>query len=495
MPMPRSFLGSGVALNHVGNYGTMIDLHRAVNPTTMLGMIDNLHDMPLLWGFKNDLPGSQVIARVYHREEGAYAQPPQGKDDHRPMIAKPEDVLNDQESLGHNGMWLHVMNEPSGFLSDEEVEFTVDWLVKFIRLAAPEKCACVLGNLADQHPRIVDGRWASLWNPFLLEMAKYPTLMRLGLHYYGPDPFMRVTDALFESCRDLQINPPQIVGTEFGLDSTGQGDKANGYHNRGMTGRQYLKWEGEAIQGPLKPLIQSGILLGVDTFQWNILWGDFSPAKDQGYQDAYKETALEGFLDVTVPAAIATPYTPGQLPDTATGGFLYTVKFPKGGSVFRNLRALPDAGSTDLGDVKNGDTVKLFDLPIVYDNLQRKWQACILYDKANNVVGTGWLWTNDIQLTPLTLPDATPAPAPAPVVPPVPDPIPVPPVEHWPDPAPAPLPAPEPVKLWNIGFQLKGTTSQRDMFLKGMETFVMACAFIGMAAGVEATAVAEEVAQ
>jgi hypothetical protein len=30
--MPRSFLGSGVALNHVGNYGTMIDLHRAVNP-------------------------------------------------------------------------------------------------------------------------------------------------------------------------------------------------------------------------------------------------------------------------------------------------------------------------------------------------------------------------------------------------------------------------------------------------------------------------------
>jgi hypothetical protein len=367
--------------------------------------------------------------------------------------------------------------------------------VKFIRLAAPEKCACVLGNLADQHPRIVDGRWASLWNPFLLEMAKYPTLMRLGLHYYGPDPFMRVTDALFESCRDLQINPPQIVGTEFGLDSTGQGDKANGYHNRGMTGRQYLKWEGEAIQGPLKPLIQSGILLGVDTFQWNILWGDFSPAKDQGYQDAYKETALEGFLDVTVPAAIATPYTPGQLPDTATGGFLYTVKFPKGGSVFRNLRALPDAGSTDLGDVKNGDTVKLFDLPIVYDNLQRKWQACILYDKANNVVGTGWLWTNDIQLTPLTLPDATPAPAPSPVVPPVPDPIPVPPVEHWPDPAPAPLPAPEPVKLWNIGFQLKGTTSQRDMFLKGMETFVMACAFIGMAAGVEATAVAEEVAQ
>ncbi|MBA3948122.1 MAG: hypothetical protein H0X37_26680 [Herpetosiphonaceae bacterium] len=298
--MIRSFLGSGIALDHPVNYGAFIDLHRAVNPTTVLGMVDAAKDMAKIRQLQRDLPGVQIIGRVYHPEEGGYAQKPEGPGDTRPMIATPEGVLEQQVELGHGGVWLHVMNEPSAYLDAPKVQLTVDWLVKFIRLAAPENCACVLGNLADQHPRLVNGLWEAIWNPFLIEMALHPELMKLGLHFYGPDKVGAVMTALNATCKTLRIKPPQVVGTEFGVDSTGQGDKANSYHNRGWNGETFLNYEADVIQGELKPFIVSGQLVGVDTFQWNELWGPFSIAKDQGYQDAYKKTAQNGGLDVVV---------------------------------------------------------------------------------------------------------------------------------------------------------------------------------------------------
>jgi hypothetical protein len=117
----------------------------------------------------------------------------------------------------------------------------------------------------------------------------------------------------------MDIRPPVVVGTEFGVDSTGQGDKANGYHNRLWSGEQFLKWEGSAIRGELRPFIASRQLIGFDTFQWSELWGDFSPAKDKGYQDTYKTEAEAGNLDVEAePAPAATPVVINTPPVVAT---------------------------------------------------------------------------------------------------------------------------------------------------------------------------------
>lgn len=312
----RSFLGSGVALDHPGDYGKMIDLHRAVNPTTMLGMVDAAKDLDKIKQFQRDLPGVQIIGRVWHVLEGAYAQPPEGKDDHRLMIATPEDVLHQQIDLGHDGRWLHVMNEPSMYLDPDKVKLTVDWLIKFIRLAAPEKCVSVLGNLADGHPAVANGMWDPVTWPLLIEMAQHPEWAKLGLHFYGPDNVAYVLAALNSTCKALRITPPQVVGTEFGVDSTGQGDKANGYHNRQWSGQQFLGWQKVKIQDELRPFIASGQILGVDTFQWSDLWGDFSIAKDKGYQDAYQKAAADGELDVPVESTpiVVTPPAPAPEP-------------------------------------------------------------------------------------------------------------------------------------------------------------------------------------
>jgi hypothetical protein len=308
----RSLLGSGIALDHPVDYGKFIDLHRAVNPTTVLGMVDAAKDSDKIRVLQHDLPGVQIIGRVWHDLEGAYAQKPEAPGDNRPMIATPEGILDQQIDLGHNGRWLHVMNEPSMYLSPDKVKLTIDWLIKFIRLAAPEKCASVLGNLADLHPAIINGMWSPMTWPFLQEMALHPDLMKLGLHFYGPDRVTDVITALNKTCKELRITPPKVVGTEFGLDSTGQGDKANGYHNRNKTGEQFLQWEAATIQdgNGLKPFLASGQIVGLDTFQWSELWGAFSIAKDKGYQDEYKRTAEDGGLDVIVVQPQPVPVEP-----------------------------------------------------------------------------------------------------------------------------------------------------------------------------------------
>lgn len=512
--MTRSFLSAGVALNHVGDYGKLIDIHRAANPTTILGMVDNRKDAGLIAQLRDDLPSTtQVIARVYHPEEGGYAQTPQGKDDHRPMIATPEAVLQDQVLLGKRGMLLHVMNEPSAFLNDEQVEKTVDWLVKFIRLAAPENCACVLGNLADQHPRLVNGLWDPLWWPFLKEIALHPALMRLGLHFYGPDNITRIIGSLIETCRELEINSPEIIGTEFGLDSTGQGDKANGYHSRGMSGETFLDWEADAIHDPLRPYIQGGVLLGLNTFQWNLLWGAFSIAQDTGYQNTYKTRAQNGDFDMIVSQSAKEKYKPGELPEGAYSGLYYTVQVIN--QSHRNLRALPDVNSDDLGDMKTGDTIKMYDQPVFLDPIRRNWHPCIWISPGRDKATICWVWTDGLKLTPVNpqssddliyelLPPLrpagyipTPAPQPeppapvvvsipeAPAAPPVePAPVegPIPPEETWPEP-PASVPPPMPIMRWKLNCEITGTPMQAQLIATGIEKILEGCGYIGLAAG------------
>lgn len=348
--MTRCLVGSGVALDHTTNYGVMIDLHRATKPTTMLGMVDAMKDAAKIRQLKQDLPDSQIVARVWHPEEGGYAQPPQGPGDHRPMIATPEDVLGEQVELGRNGMWLHVMNEPSAFMRPEQVQLTVDWLVKFIRLAALENCACVLGNLADGHPPIVNGYWDAIWHPFLRAMAQFPALMRLGLHFYGPDGSTAVLTALNATCKDvLRIAPPQVVGTEFGVDSTGQGDKLNGYHSRNWSGSEFVGWEHDQIQGPFKPFAASGQLVGMATFQWNVLQGQFSIANDSGYQKAYKSAALQGDFDVAIVSSTpSAPALPAFPMDFDTRAKSYMVRGTDGATT---IRQKPGQNSTFISTI------------------------------------------------------------------------------------------------------------------------------------------------
>lgn len=490
--MPRSYLGSGVALEHPVDYGKMIDLHRAVNPTAMLGMVDGAKDLDKIVQFQHDLPGVQMIGRVWHPEEGGYAQKPTGLNDNRPMIATPDDVLQQQIDLGHDGRWLHVMNEPSMFLSTEKVQLTIDWLVKFIRLAAPENCACVLGNLADLHPAIINGMWDPITWPFLQELAKYPDLMRLGLHFYGPDRVTDVLTALNETCKYLRIMPSQVVGTEFGVDSTGQGDKANGYHTRGWIGEQFLRWEKSTIQGALKPFIQSGQLLGVLTFEWNALWGDFSIAKDKGYQDAYKDAASAGELDVEVITVNTKPkYVPGEIPESASGGFYYIIKYPKGSKV-RNLRALPGADSADIGDVKEDALIKLFDLPLEKDSIQRKWQCCVLVDRTSGeILGKGWLWTDDVQLIPTTLETAVTPPVDTQPDPQPTEPAPDSPAEEQPAPPQETWPAPAPILRWKLTAEVAATGDQIQNIIKGAQTILEGLGYFGLANGATITIVPE----
>lgn len=307
--MAKMIIGSNVALDHVANYGAMIDFHRATHPAVMVGMVDNIKDAMKIIQLRDELRGVQIVSRVWHPQEGAYAQKPEGNGDTRPMIASPEDVLNQQAHLGENGLWLNVMNEPSAFLAAADVDKTVDWLVRFVKLAGVARVSCVLPNFADGHPALVNGEWEAAWRPLLEAMAQYPALMKLGAHLYGPDKLTDTLSALNATCKEHSILRPEIVGTEFGLDSTGQGDKANGYHTRG-TGRQFVDWMRAVTHGELKPFIVSGQIVGLAVFQWNELWANFNIAKDGDYQQAMKEATANRDFEFPVVYPAAEPVKP-----------------------------------------------------------------------------------------------------------------------------------------------------------------------------------------
>lgn len=410
----RSVIGSGVALDHTSNFGTLIDIHRAANPTTMLGMVDHIKDADKCRQLQQALPGAQVIARVWHEHEGGYAQPPSGAGDTRSMIATPEGILGQQGHLGQDGLWLHVMNEPSLFMKPFEVQRTIDWLIAFVQAAAPRGVDSVIGNFADGHPAVVGGLWDPVTWPLLRVMAEHPERVRLGLHFYGPDGVADVLTALNETCKTLGILAPQVVGTEFGLDSTGQGDSKNGYHTR-MDGAAFMVWQRDTVQGALRPFFESGQLIGVDTFQWNPLWGAFNIGKDPVYQQTYQAMGSKGELDVTVISS-GGGYKAGVRPANLKGGYGYKVLLPAA-TQKRNLRALPTDTSADVGDVPTGATIRLYDIPVERNALKnQKWQYCILLD-GDRETGEGWMWTDGIKLTPVEKPAAPVEAEPAPVTP------------------------------------------------------------------------------
>lgn len=438
--MPRSVIGSGVALDHTTNYATLIDIHRAVGSTTMLGMVDNGKDAGKIRQLQRDLPQSKIIARVWHEHEGGYAQPPTGAGDTRAMIATPSAILSDQGHLGQDGMWLHVMNEPSLYMKPFEVQRTIDWLIDFIEEAAPRGVDCVVGNFADEHPAVIGGLWDPITWPLLRVMGEHTDRIRLGLHFYGPDKIANVITALNETCKELGVKAPHVVGTEFGLDSTGQGDSKNGYHTR-MSGAQFMVWSYEQVHGVLLPFFQSGQLIGVDTFQWNPLWGQFNIAKDAVYQETFKDMGSRGELDVVIIPTKPPTYKPGVRPEGLKGGFYYKVGLPTS-SRLRNIRALPDDTSADVGDVVGGDIVCLYDIPLERNMLKnQRWQYCISI--VNGKEGAeGWMWTDGIKLTPVAKPVPPAVVYPEPVEP-VPEPAPEKPVEPE---IPTP-PSPPPVTL------------------------------------------------
>lgn len=478
--MTQSLFGSNVDLPYVRDYGRFLEYHRQLDPAAMTLIVDKPDQTEKLKAAAHDLPNATVIARVWHPDDGGFFLPPSGPGDTRPEISGAEAYVDAYADLGQGNMILSLLNEPSAFNALNSQVKLVSWCVRAMQHAAtlPKPPRLCLPNWADRNPFVKGGQWApapdfadapdELYDPLLMEAAKHPERVSIGLHLYGPDAYSDTLAGLVGRCSILGIRCPDVYISEWGLDTEFPGDVKNGYKTR-MPGENFANWHWVQITvgTPLRSYVEAGIVKGVTTFGYGHTerWIAYDTETDRPFQITMLRLKEEGKLSIpaqVLAQSVAKPADPGP------GRKVICRKF-------RNIRSGPSTRYHDDGDLAEGAVCTVYDQhpqpEKLADNSIVNWWWMESDSGDGWIQSTGWKWEN------------VPEPAPAPVD--------VPPVETWPVPPPAPQPDTT-VKEWTFGLRIKGTQEQKDLMIRGIEQLILGCAIIGAAAGVEAAVVARE---
>lgn len=368
----QSIIGSNAALRYLKAYQAHIDYWHEVNPAYQVAYVDKPEHVPYIREYAAALPNTMIVARIYHPLDGGFHLAPTGAGDTRHYVSSPAEYLGAYGDLGKmSNIILNVFNEPNSQGAPDEMLRLVEWFVDYIPLAASIGCKSVLFNWADRNPQIINGMMDSQFDDVLKMMAVHPELFYMGMHYYGPDEITSHLDSYVKRCEFLKIKPPKVIGTEFGLDSTGGAER--GYKSRANYKDIYAQWQETVVKGSLKPYIDSGVLAGLCVFQEGNSGGfdDFDFENDSGYKAEIKRAALAG--EINVPSAIPpTPppvVTPPYTPDPFTSGMRYQVTVP---ADFINVRAAPSIIAAKLGEVPNKAVVTVFEETLVSGEYWRR---------------------------------------------------------------------------------------------------------------------------
>lgn len=403
--MTPRILGLNIGYSYVDDYGALRKFHNALRPAYLLMMVDKDEQIAKAKAETAQMPGAQWIYRVHHKDDGRWWFP---ADDGRPQIATPLDYINQYGHLGRDGGILSVLNEPSSILTDTQLDGLVKWTEEFMGLALLRGVKCCLLNWADRNPRLVDGKWEERYRPLVKLAARFPELFTIGMHLYGPDSITEHLDGYIAACKVWGIDrPPQVIATEFGLDSTG--GKEQGYRQHGWDGARLAGWTVNLIQGSLKPYFESGLLAGLIQFAWNRNWRDqgFDVQQDEGWQKDIVAAAERGALDIVVKPVTKPLDQFIPKPPVATYAHEYMVLTE------RSIRSGPGINYRDEGTLHPTDTVTIYDFPATQELradgqlYQWKW--------VESVKGNGWVQMTNWKpkrLTPPTVevPVVTPPP-------------------------------------------------------------------------------------
>lgn len=370
--MSQSIIGSNAALRYLDAYDAHVNYWREVNPAYQLAFVDNPEHTIYIEQYAHALPNSMIVARIYHPLDGGFHLAPTGPNDTRHYVSSPTEYLSAYGWLGRKkNIILHVMNEPSGFETTDNLMRLVAWMVDYISMAAASETKSVLFNWADRNPKIIDGMMDGMFDNALRLMTAHPELFYMGMHFYGPDEIISHLESYVTRCKFLGIKPPRVIGTEFGLDSTGGTER--GYKSRPNYKDIYAQWQETVVKGSLKPYIDSGVLVGLCVFQEGNSGGfeDFDFENDTAYKAEIKRAAQAG--EINVPQLIPTPpiVTPPYIPPPFTSGHRYLITTP---ADFVNVRNSPSTMGIKVGEVPNQSVVTVFEEQLVSGDYWRKVQ-------------------------------------------------------------------------------------------------------------------------
>jgi len=292
--MPQSRVGPWVALNHVKDRGRLLTFCEQLNPSVMLGFVGKTADVHQIIELQAELPDTLMVSRVYTHDgddpqksnEGKYHLDPA---DGRRYLASPADCLNTWGVLGRDGRVLNLLNEPSAYLGQAETQRLIDWLGELIPLADKQDVTLCVPNFGSQHPRIIDSMWDPQFDPVLRLLSG--SRHYLSFHEYGPAGGVGGINAMVKRCEHLKIKPPRVIITEFGIDhQQGEEDKLRGYRTRHWSGGYYADWVVRQFETTYKPLVESGVLVGMCLYTWADPggWADMNIEEDQDGLDFQK---------------------------------------------------------------------------------------------------------------------------------------------------------------------------------------------------------------
>lgn len=374
--MNKSIIGSNAALRYLKAYDAHVKYWQEVNPAFQVGFVDKPEHVPYIREYAAALPNSMIVARIYHPLDGGFHLAPTTPNDIRRYVSSPSEYLGAYGDLGKmSNIILNVMNEPNANGSVDEMMRLVSWFIDYIPLAAAIPCKSVLFNWADRNPKIIDGMMDGLFDNVLRLMSVHPELFYMGMHFYGPDEIVSHLDSYVARCEYLKIKPPVVIGTEFGLDSTGGTER--GYKSRPNYKDIYAQWQELQVKEPVPPItktlavhIQSGVLGGLCTFQEGNSGGfdDFDFENDTGYKTEIKRAALAGEIKAPLFHLSTPPPIPTYTPDPFTSGHRYLITTP---SDFVNVRTSASIAAAKVGEVPNKSVVIVKSETLVNDEYWR----------------------------------------------------------------------------------------------------------------------------
>lgn len=388
----QSIIGSNAALRYLKAYQAHVDYWREINPAYQVAYIDKPEHVPYIREYAAALPDTMIVARIWHPLDGGFHLAPTGAGDTRHYVSSPAEYLGAYGDLGKmSNIILHVMNEPNANGTPDEMLRLVEWMITYIPLAASMGCKSVLFNWADRNPQIINGMMDSQFDDVLKMMAVHPELFYMGLHFYGPDEITSTLDSYVKRCEDLKIDPPTVIGTEFGIDSV-NGSSTRGYRTWPNYKDIYGGWLVTQVKPPVNPdnptldkYIKSGVVGGLCIFgEAHAGFTDFDFETDTGVKATLKKAALAGELAAPTPAPTLPPSTPPSTPPPVTippfiPGMTYQITTP---ADYVNVRNNPSTLAVKVGEIPNKSIIIVNEESLVAGEYWRKVQF-------GNVIG--WL--------------------------------------------------------------------------------------------------------
>ena len=319
--------GFNVHLRYMKDYGKFMQRMTALQPAVLTVMVDDQEpgkedQTVYIKALADALPKTLIVARVKHRMDGGYHTKPRTVPDY--WVASPTNFLNKWGHLGRDNMTLYALNEPSGKVNDAEtIDRLVRWCVEVMGEAAKRGISLTLPNFGTGLPDLgLTGQWDYTFDPILKSLSQYRQLHYIGLHEYLPGEPYRVGRLMFMMgrCQTLNIEPPKIIITEFGVDDDGSGDKRNGYKSRGWSGDFYMRTLADTYKRTYSSFVGSGKIVGTCLFSYGNSggWDSFDVENDQSFFDTLQTLVNSGGLTPTKPIPVQPPETPKPEPAKPT---------------------------------------------------------------------------------------------------------------------------------------------------------------------------------